>query len=173
METGRPNVGRGTTVRGTTVRRGTTELVTTGSGLAVSDCHSCFASPALHITALQPRKSNDAMDCDRAQFRKVQHFSNLLQNIMKASTVSIIKATAPLVSQHARQITGLFYKNMFANNPETLQFFNQANQVRRAFTLHLHQCACCCCTCALISSVERGPSAASVGQCHHRLWFQH
>jgi len=48
---------------------------------------------------------------------------------MKASTVSIIKATAPLVSQHARQITGLFYKNMFANNPETLQFFNQANQV--------------------------------------------
>jgi hemoglobin-like flavoprotein len=48
---------------------------------------------------------------------------------MNASTVSIVKATAPLVSQHARQITGLFYKNMFANNPETLQFFNQANQV--------------------------------------------
>ncbi len=48
---------------------------------------------------------------------------------MKAATVSIIKATAPLVSQHARQITGLFYKNMFAKNPETLQFFNQANQV--------------------------------------------
>jgi hypothetical protein len=51
---------------------------------------------------------------------------------MKATTVSIIKATAPLVSQHARKITGLFYKNMFANNPETLQFFNQANQVYSA-----------------------------------------
>jgi hypothetical protein len=58
------------------------------------------------------------------------HFAELTAaDIMKATTVSIIKATAPLVSQHARSITGLFYKNMFANNPETLQFFNQANQV--------------------------------------------
>jgi hypothetical protein len=101
---------------------------------------------------------------------------------MKAATVSIIKATAPLVSQHARQITGLFYKNMFAKNPETLQFFNQANQVclnarqyrdSQCHSIHFvnnHVVYPCL---FVSSSVERWPSTTGFGECNHRLWFQH
>ncbi len=45
------------------------------------------------------------------------------------ATIAIVKATAPVVGAHAREITNLFYKTMFANNPEVLTFFNRANQV--------------------------------------------
>lgn len=48
---------------------------------------------------------------------------------MNASTIEIIKATAPLVAEHATEITTLFYKTMFANSPEAATFFNIANQV--------------------------------------------
>lgn len=49
---------------------------------------------------------------------------------MNQSTIDIIKATAPLVAEHATEITTLFYKTMFSNNPEAATFFNVANQVR-------------------------------------------
>ena len=41
---------------------------------------------------------------------------------------SLIKATAPLVASRAEDITKIFYKTMFENNPEAQQFFNVANQ---------------------------------------------
>jgi nitric oxide dioxygenase len=47
---------------------------------------------------------------------------------MNQSTIDIIKATAPLVAEHATEITTLFYKTMFANSPEAATFFNVANQ---------------------------------------------
>ncbi|CAM9422630.1 unnamed protein product, partial [Ectocarpus fasciculatus] len=47
---------------------------------------------------------------------------------MNQSTIDIVKATAPLVAEHAEEITKLFYKTMFTNNPEAAQFFNIANQ---------------------------------------------
>ncbi|CAE7402043.1 hmp [Symbiodinium microadriaticum] len=47
---------------------------------------------------------------------------------MNQSTINIIKATAPLVAEHASEITTLFYKTMFANSPEAATFFNVANQ---------------------------------------------
>jgi nitric oxide dioxygenase len=47
---------------------------------------------------------------------------------MNQSTIDIVKATAPLVAEHAEEITTLFYKTMFINNPEASQFFNKANQ---------------------------------------------
>lgn len=47
---------------------------------------------------------------------------------MNQSTIDIVKATAPLVAEHAEEITKLFYKTMFTNNPEAAQFFNVANQ---------------------------------------------
>lgn len=133
------------------------------------------------------------MDGCPAKFRKFNISAPCcLLIIMNASTVSIIKATAPLVSQHARQITGLFYKNMFANNPETLQFFNQANQVGVPYGLTVTapqvvvsyntrtpraiQCACLhpfAHSSLVRTFAERWPSAASFGECHHRLWFQY
>ena len=47
---------------------------------------------------------------------------------MNQSTIDIVKATAPLVAEHAEEITRLFYMTMFLNNPEASQFFNKANQ---------------------------------------------
>ena len=47
---------------------------------------------------------------------------------MNQSTIDIVKATAPLVAEHAEEITRVFYETMFRNNPEASQFFNVANQ---------------------------------------------
>ena len=49
---------------------------------------------------------------------------------LTSSTIAIIKATAPVVAPKAREITNLFYKTMFTNNPDVFIFFNKANQVR-------------------------------------------
>ena len=48
---------------------------------------------------------------------------------LSANTIKVVKATAPVVGEHARQITDLFYKTMFEKNPEVLAFFNMRNQV--------------------------------------------
>jgi hemoglobin-like flavoprotein len=48
---------------------------------------------------------------------------------LDAETIAVIKATAPVVAEHVNEITTLFYKTMFANNPEVKAFFNSRNQV--------------------------------------------
>ena len=40
----------------------------------------------------------------------------------------IVAATAGVVAQHAEQITGAFYPDMFAAHPELMRVFNKANQ---------------------------------------------
>ena len=40
----------------------------------------------------------------------------------------VVKATAPLVAEHAEAITRRFYGLMFAGNPEVLAYFNPAHQ---------------------------------------------
>jgi nitric oxide dioxygenase len=42
--------------------------------------------------------------------------------------IATVKATAPLVAQHAVEITSRFYPRMFAGNPEVLSVFNMAHQ---------------------------------------------
>jgi nitric oxide dioxygenase len=42
--------------------------------------------------------------------------------------IATVKATAPLVAQHAVEITSRFYPRMFGANPEVLNFFNMAHQ---------------------------------------------
>jgi nitric oxide dioxygenase len=42
-------------------------------------------------------------------------------------SIDIIKATAPVVAPHAKDITTLFYKKMLGRHPELFQYFNKAN----------------------------------------------
>ena len=40
----------------------------------------------------------------------------------------IIKSTAPLLKENGKEITSIFYKRLFENHPELLNYFNQTNQ---------------------------------------------
>lgn len=48
--------------------------------------------------------------------------------MLTQSQIDIIKATAPVVAEHAREITETFYPLMFERYPEVQAFFNQAHQ---------------------------------------------
>lgn len=48
--------------------------------------------------------------------------------MLKASTIDIVKATAPAVAAHAEQITRRFYTLMFEGDPQVRAFFNEAHQ---------------------------------------------
>lgn len=47
---------------------------------------------------------------------------------MKPQALDTIKQTIPVLQTHGEALTRLFYKNMFANNPEVAPFFNPAHQ---------------------------------------------
>ncbi|SQC56956.1 globin domain-containing protein [Paenilisteria newyorkensis] len=40
----------------------------------------------------------------------------------------IVKSTAPILKEHGKEITSIFYKKMFAAHPELLNYFNLTNQ---------------------------------------------
>ncbi len=48
--------------------------------------------------------------------------------MLNENIIALIKATAPVVAQHAEAITGQFYQRMFHANPEVKPFFNQTHQ---------------------------------------------
>ena len=48
--------------------------------------------------------------------------------LLSASSHAVVSATAPVVAQHADEITARFYSNMFTAHPELLRVFNQGNQ---------------------------------------------
>jgi nitric oxide dioxygenase len=48
--------------------------------------------------------------------------------LLSESSHAVVSATAPVVAQHADEITARFYSNMFAAHPELLRVFNQGNQ---------------------------------------------
>lgn len=48
--------------------------------------------------------------------------------MLSLQTIEIVKATAPVVAEHAEAITRRFYILMFAGNPEVQAYFNQAHQ---------------------------------------------
>ncbi|MFI4957237.1 MAG: NO-inducible flavohemoprotein [Gammaproteobacteria bacterium] len=49
--------------------------------------------------------------------------------MLSPKTMTIVKATAPILDQHGEALTRHFYKRMFAHNPEVIPFFNPAHQV--------------------------------------------
>lgn len=48
--------------------------------------------------------------------------------MLSPQTVSIVKATAPILEEHGETLTRHFYRRMFAHNPEVAPFFNPAHQ---------------------------------------------
>ena len=48
--------------------------------------------------------------------------------MLSQETITIIKSTVPVLAQHGKTITTVFYKNMFQAHPELLNIFNHANQ---------------------------------------------
>ncbi|BAQ08991.1 flavodoxin reductases [Bacillus sp. OxB-1] len=48
--------------------------------------------------------------------------------MLSQETIDIIKSTVPVLEQHGKTITTVFYKNMFNEHPELLNIFNHANQ---------------------------------------------
>jgi nitric oxide dioxygenase len=48
--------------------------------------------------------------------------------MLNDQTIATVKATAPVLEEHAETLTRHFYRRMFANNPEVAPFFNPAHQ---------------------------------------------
>ena len=48
--------------------------------------------------------------------------------MLSEKTISIIKATVPVLQEGGEALTRHFYKRMFSHNPEVLPFFNSSNQ---------------------------------------------
>ncbi|WP_153732311.1 NO-inducible flavohemoprotein [Sporosarcina obsidiansis] len=48
--------------------------------------------------------------------------------MLSQQTIDIIKSTVPVLEQHGKTITTVFYRNMFEAHPELLDIFNHANQ---------------------------------------------
>jgi nitric oxide dioxygenase len=86
-------------------------------------------------------------------------------------TIQIVKATAPAVAPQAEAITRSFYQLMFAGNPETLAFFNQAHQHSGA-----QQRALAGAICAYAANIENlaalGPAVELIAQKHCSLGIQ-
>jgi hemoglobin-like flavoprotein len=49
-------------------------------------------------------------------------------SLLSPASLGVVRATAPVVAEHADQITAHFYPRMFAAHPELLRVFNQGNQ---------------------------------------------
>src|SRR5690606_38697886 len=48
--------------------------------------------------------------------------------MLSQKTIDIVKSTVPVLEQHVKTITTVFYNNIFAAHPELLNIFNHANQ---------------------------------------------
>ncbi|AOV06628.1 NO-inducible flavohemoprotein [Sporosarcina ureilytica] len=48
--------------------------------------------------------------------------------MLSQETIDIIKSTVPVLEEHGKTITTVFYRNMFEAHPELLNVFNHANQ---------------------------------------------
>lgn len=54
--------------------------------------------------------------------------SDSSQSLLSPASEAVVRATAPVVAEHAEQITARFYPRMFQEHPELLRVFNQGNQ---------------------------------------------
>ncbi|GAB3800174.1 globin domain-containing protein [Micromonospora zhanjiangensis] len=52
--------------------------------------------------------------------------------MLSASSASVVTATLPLVRAHGEEVTGTFYRRMFAAHPDLLNLFNRGNQATGA-----------------------------------------
>lgn len=52
--------------------------------------------------------------------------------MLSQKTIDIVKSTVPALKEHGIEITTVFYKTMFKNNPEVKEMFNMENQESRS-----------------------------------------
>lgn len=87
---------------------------------------------------------------------------------MSGKTVSVIKATAPVVAPLAKDITTDFYPRLLGNNPSALAFFNATNQKKG-----MQQQALADAVIAFASNIDRlgvlGPAVAKISHRHCAL----
>jgi hemoglobin-like flavoprotein len=83
-------------------------------------------------------------------------------------TISIVKATAPILEEHGEALTRHFYKRMFAMHPEVAPFFNRTNQ--HTGTQQKALAAAICAYAANIDNLEvLGGAAELIAQKHASL----
>jgi nitric oxide dioxygenase len=86
-------------------------------------------------------------------------------------TISIVKATAPILEEHGEALTRHFYKRMFARNPEVAPFFNRSNQ--HVGTQQKALAAAICAYAANIDNLEvLGGAVELIAQKHASLQIQ-
>ncbi len=91
--------------------------------------------------------------------------------MLSAQSQQLVKATAPVVAQHAEEITRRFYQLMFAGNPEVRAFFNQAHQ--QAGTQQRALAGAICAYAANIDNLQAlGPAVELIAQKHCSLGIQ-
>jgi nitric oxide dioxygenase len=91
--------------------------------------------------------------------------------MLSPQTIAIVKATAPVVAEHAETITRRFYNLMFAHNPEVQAYFNQAHQHSGG-----QQRALAGAICAYAANIDNlaalGPAVELIAQKHCSLGIQ-
>ena len=91
--------------------------------------------------------------------------------MLSPQTIEIVKATAPVVAEHAETITRRFYTLMFAHNPEVQAYFNQAHQHSGG-----QQRALAGAICAYAANIDNlaalGPAVELIAQKHCSLGIQ-
>ena len=88
--------------------------------------------------------------------------------MLTEKTISIVKATAPVLEEHGESLTRHFYDRMFKHNPEVLPFFNPANQAGGS-----QQKALAAAICAYAANIDRlevlGNAVELIAQKHASL----
>lgn len=91
--------------------------------------------------------------------------------MLTSRTIEIVKATAPVVAQHAETITRRFYTLMFDGNPEVQAYFNPAHQHSGG-----QQRALAAAICAYAANIDNlsalGPAVELIAQKHCSLGIQ-
>lgn len=90
---------------------------------------------------------------------------------VSASSIAIVKATAPVVAENAVAITSRFYQMMFEGDPQVRRFFNQAHQHAGS-----QQRALAGAVCAYAANIDNlgalGPAVELIAQKHCSLGIQ-
>ena len=90
---------------------------------------------------------------------------------LSASSIAIVKATAPAVAANAETITRRFYQLMFTGDPQVKRFFNQAHQ--QAGTQQRALAGAICAYAANIDNLGAlGPAVELIAQKHCSLGIQ-
>lgn len=91
--------------------------------------------------------------------------------MLSPSSLNLVKATAPVVAEHAEAITTEFYKQMFAGHPAVRAYFNQAHQHSGR-----QQQALAAAICAYAANIDRldqlGDAVALIAHKHCSLQIQ-